>query len=190
MRRGESVELVEWRPVPAFAKDEPLCCVLLYAITSPTDALGTVCNGTLTSTRACPHYGSSRPSTALEYCHFALPLYAHSGSTTGAHLAPYFTMKSTLYGTNPPLLESYNKSSYIELFKLTSNVLQDIYKDGQENGFRAPDLATLLQYSPGIWTDISLCLLGAVVLTILRVTCGNALMNVSLVNQNFKLYRF
>lgn len=89
-------------------------------------------------------------------------------------------MKS--YGTIPPLADSYNKSGYIQLFQLTSTVLQDIYEDGQKNGhFRLPDLATLLQYSPSIWSDITLCLIGAVVLTIFRVTFGKAFLNVSLI---------
>lgn len=91
-------------------------------------------------------------------------------------------MKSPVYYTiNPPLPEAYNKTGYSELFRLTSNVLQNFYEDGQRNGhFRAPDLATLLQYCPSVWSDIGLCLVGAVMLTFFRVTLGNSFMNVSL----------
>ncbi len=90
-------------------------------------------------------------------------------------------MKSPVYSFNPPLPESYNKSGYIELFRLTSDVLHNFHQDGQKNGhFRAPDLAVLLKHCPSVWTDIGLCLVGAMLLTLFRVTLGNAFMNVSL----------
>ena len=88
-------------------------------------------------------------------------------STSSSSLPP-------IYGTNPPLIETYNNSSYLELIQLTWSILKDIW--GPKSQWIAPDMITLLGNNPNFVLDISACLLGALLLTIIRLRLGNVFM--------------
>src|SRR5699024_5350125 len=67
-----------------------------------------------------------------------------------------------IYGTNPPLLESYNASSYRELFRLSTDTLKTMASN--RNLWLVPDMATLMKHNPNIWLDVGLCFAGALAL--------------------------
>ena len=83
-----------------------------------------------------------------------------------------------IYGQNPPALESYDASSYTELIRLSGNVLNELKDWSAQNGYwHTPDVPALLKNCPNALADVTYCLIGAVVITVVRLALCRLLMN-------------